>query len=427
MTRALVVTRLLPTQPDQVHGIYGRLDMFMSALLQEFDEIEYLCLRPSGQAPDLNFEVVQNQLRSRWSERLELSIAEVSPQLRPTKLIAFVRGFFQKQYSHHGAGVLLSRSSKEAIQEALKRGPRLVFAHRLPCLIALQAALKESDGTPAIVCDLDDIEHIAYARRLRYSPAWPNERYWLAHLPNLFLTECNAIRKTDVSFVCSDEDARYLNKVSNTTTAKVIPNSVVPLEVVDGSDEEIVLFVGTFGYRPNAAAAEELVKNIWPQVHEMLPNAELYLVGKQSELVNGRDITAPGVRWKGFVEDLAPLYQQARVVCCPIRFGSGTRIKIIEAALAGKAIVSTNLGAEGLDFQDEEEIVLRNSRNDIISAVVELLGNPERARRIGSAAKRKAEEQYVRERIVQRTRNHIKTLSNDNHQIGSVSNTSKLG
>ena len=66
----------------------------------------------------------------------------------------------------------------------------------------------------------------------------------------------------------------------------------------------------------------------------------------------------------GFVDDLAPWYRSARVVCCPIYHGSGTRVKIIEAAAYAKAIVSTRLGAEGLEFEDGREIMLARRSGD---------------------------------------------------------------
>ena len=103
----------------------------------------------------------------------------------------------------------------------------------------------------------------------------------------------------------------------------------------------------------------------------------------------------------GFVDDLAAWYRRARVVCCPIYHGSGTRVKIIEAAAHRKAVVSTPMGAEGLSFVDGEEIVLRKAPADLAAACVELLRDPSAASRLGAQARRRALQLYDRGVVVQ--------------------------
>jgi glycosyltransferase involved in cell wall biosynthesis len=88
------------------------------------------------------------------------------------------------------------------------------------------------------------------------------------------------------------------------------------------------------------------------------------------------------------------------VVCCPIYHGGGTRVKIIEAAAYAKAIVSTRMGAEGLEFDNESEIVLRNTPAEISHACVQLLQDADAAARLGRAALLKARSIYERTAVV---------------------------
>ena len=88
------------------------------------------------------------------------------------------------------------------------------------------------------------------------------------------------------------------------------------------------------------------------------------------------------------------------MVCCPIVYGGGTRIKIIEAAAHARAVVSTTLGAEGLAFENEREIVVRDGVASLAEACVRLLRDPAAAERLGLAARERARATYERSAIV---------------------------
>jgi glycosyltransferase involved in cell wall biosynthesis len=108
------------------------------------------------------------------------------------------------------------------------------------------------------------------------------------------------------------------------------------------------------------------------------------------------------VTFAGFVDDLDQWYRRARVVCCPVYYGAGTRVKIIEAAAHAKAIVSTHLGAEGLNFQDGREIVLRDTTADLADECVRLLRDASAAEQLGAAARDSARAIYDRSAVVER-------------------------
>jgi glycosyltransferase involved in cell wall biosynthesis len=93
-----------------------------------------------------------------------------------------------------------------------------------------------------------------------------------------------------------------------------------------------------------------------------------------------------------FVDDLNTLYGKTQIVCCPIRTGGGTRIKIIEAASYGKPVVSTRVGAEGLEFEDGTEILLRDEPHQFADEALRS--------RIGQAARAKATKLYDRRNVI---------------------------
>jgi len=113
-----------------------------------------------------------------------------------------------------------------------------------------------------------------------------------------------------------------------------------------------------------------------------------------SEAMLQRYAEFPDVRFTGTVVDLRPYIARAAVCVVPLRIGSGTRLKILEAAAMAKPIVSTTLGAEGLELRSGQEIVLEDSPRAFAEGVAMLLTDPLRAAAIGSAARRAVEQQY---------------------------------
>jgi glycosyltransferase involved in cell wall biosynthesis len=113
------------------------------------------------------------------------------------------------------------------------------------------------------------------------------------------------------------------------------------------------------------------------------------------------------------VERLEDVYAKARVVCCPILSGAGTRVKIIEAAAHGRPVVSTKIGAEGLEFAEGSEIILKETPSQLATACLELLLDAAKCHRIGMAAHRAAQRLYDRAQTIERIRREIEQLTGE--------------
>jgi glycosyltransferase involved in cell wall biosynthesis len=223
----------------------------------------------------------------------------------------------------------------------------------------------------------------------------------LLQLPALMLAESRAVRLATATFVCSESDRRHLARMTRSARVQTVPNSVAFPPAADADvSEPLVLFVGTMGYRPNAQAVDSLVQEIWPAVRARAPTARLAIVGPGPERTASYRSADRTVTFTGFVDDLDSWYRRARVVCCPIYHGGGTRVKIIEAAAYAKAIVSTRLGAEGLNLEDGREIILRDAPAALADACVRLLGDPDAAACLGRAALHKARGTYERTAVI---------------------------
>ena len=165
-----------------------------------------------------------------------------------------------------------------------------------------------------------------------------------------------------------------------------------PLPESDGPPR--VLFTGTMSYPPNREGGAWLVDRVWPIVREELADARLDIVGKDpdSTLVGrgGRD----GVTVAGFVPSMAPYFEAAQVIAVPILTGAGIRVKIIEALSAGRPVVSTSLGFEGLGLDPGRHLLVGDSPDDFAQALISLLRKPEARARLSAEGRTRAERDF---------------------------------
>jgi glycosyltransferase involved in cell wall biosynthesis len=207
------------------------------------------------------------------------------------------------------------------------------------------------------------------------------------------------MRLAKQTYVCSQQDRAYL---TNQGIAGVItiPNAVKLPKPQLPTAEPTLLLLGAYHYYPNINAANFLLEEVFPHVRRQIPEARVIIAGKQPENIRSYRRGIPGVEFTGFVDDLEALYRRSRVVCCPILSGGGTRVKLVEAAAYGKPMVSTSIGAEGLEFQDGQEFLRRDDPKAFADACVSLLQNDEQCDRLGAAARMAAIKHYDRANIV---------------------------
>ncbi len=208
--------------------------------------------------------------------------------------------------------------------------------------------------------------------------------------------EANMLSEFDLVAAISPVDQAVFEKMSGlanviSVTAGIDVEEHRPLEAppIDGE----VVYVGTFDWQPNVDAALWLVDKVWPKVIERVPDAHLSLVGKKPppplESKACKNITVTG-----WVESVVQYVGRSCCSVVPLWIGSGMRLKILEAFALGRAVVSTTLGAEGIEAVDGEHILIRDEPGEFADAVVEMLTDPARRDEIGRKARALAVEKY---------------------------------
>jgi hypothetical protein len=237
----------------------------------------------------------------------------------------------------------------------------------------LGLAVAEQLGSSFATLDLDD-DDVAVAG---------SEKEHYARLISVFGPRFSAVA------LAQSEEAPKL-RARYGLDAFELPN-VVPVPPVarraNRAGNTIVL-VGNLTYGPNLEAAVALVEEVLPLVRaELGDSIRILLVGSHDGSGAIEELAAkPGVTVTGFVPDLAAVYERADLVVAPIRHGSGTRIKLLEAFAAGVPVVTTPLGAAGLGVRDEDQVLLASTNRQLAVAAVSVLRDRALGARLADSA-----------------------------------------
>jgi glycosyltransferase involved in cell wall biosynthesis len=204
----------------------------------------------------------------------------------------------------------------------------------------------------------------------------------------------------------TDRDA-FQKILGDHPPVKALPALVLPFEAepgrssggaaVDGVEpNRRLVFVGHLGRSMVVDAVTWFCDEVLPRIQSDCPGVELEIVGSREDRVQhlaGR----PGVRLAGFVRDVKSRMREAAVMVVPLRAGSGIKIKIVEAMMAGMAIVSTSVGAEGIEVRHGQELMIADDAEGFARCTLDLLRDPARRARLGGAARRFARDRYSSE------------------------------
>lgn len=199
------------------------------------------------------------------------------------------------------------------------------------------------------------------------------------------------------AFACSAEDAETIVRRWS-VTADVVPNGTdtAKLAKIDHSSEVAgrIVFTGTMSYPPNAQAAEWFVREVLPLVRREYPGVTMQIVGggvgRETELLG----EVAGVEVTGRVQSLSPYLAGASVVVAPLLSGGGTKLKVLEALAAGRALVATRVAAEGIEVVDSEHLRIEDEAEAFAAATVDLLRHPRFAHAIGEGGRRQVATRY---------------------------------
>jgi glycosyltransferase involved in cell wall biosynthesis len=252
---------------------------------------------------------------------------------------------------------------------------------------------------PAIAVDSHEIAFDLARQFARAGGNLGRRLYAGANWRKLRRDELRTYRDADGVYLCSAADERrLLDQLSGVRTA-VIPNAAdvdyyQPRLTDPPPDGRTVVYFGLLSTVPNVDGVTYFARHIWPRIAAAHAEARWKIIGGRPP-PSLLAMSGPRVELTGFVPDLRPHLAAAAVVVVPLQLGGGTRLKIVEAMAMGKAVVSTALGAEGVEAVPGRDILVEDAPAAFADAVNRLLAEPSLAARIGQSARQLAVEQYA--------------------------------
>jgi glycosyltransferase involved in cell wall biosynthesis len=306
---------------------------------------------------------------------------------------------------------LITRDESLAMQEALRglmKNERFDCIHAdqlwmAPYALFAQKLARQSGENPRLVLDQHNAVHLIperMAENTRNAPVrWALERE--ARLMRRF--EVHTCQQFDELVWVTQEDLQAVKHQAqklgvagfdahsrhNVIPICIDPQSVRPIEPL--STSAVIFFLGGMHWPPNAEGVNWFVRETFPLVEARLQGARFMAVGKSppKQILKISRVSAPG-----FVGDVEPYWRQGRVFAVPLRAGGGMRVKILDAWAHGMPVVSTTVGAEGLEYIDGENILIADAAQDFAEAVRRAIQEPGLGERLGQNGRRWVEEQY---------------------------------
>jgi glycosyltransferase involved in cell wall biosynthesis len=204
--------------------------------------------------------------------------------------------------------------------------------------------------------------------------------------------ELTVAARMDAVLACSDADRDFFLAVNENSIT--VPNAVESVQEREFPPGRDVVFTGLMSYLANVEGIRWFCAEVWPQVTARVPDARLWIVGKDPApgvvALAGANVTVTGR-----VEDVSGYYRRARVFVCPLRVGSGTRLKILQALSFGVAVVSTGVGCSGLDVTSGEHLLVADNARGFADAVLVALTDESLARGLGQAGRELTRRRYT--------------------------------
>ena len=245
-----------------------------------------------------------------------------------------------------------------------------------------------------LVVDLVDVESLWHQRIANTStaaPAMAHRRFAAAYRS----LERKLLPRFDEVLVTSAADRNFIRPVAAQTAITIYPNALPLVPVPQAERQFSIVFSGNLEYQPNIAAVQFFKTKIWPLLCEQWPGLIWEIIGKNPQAIADIVQGDPSIRLTGPVSDAVAAIARSQVAVVPVLAGSGTRVKILEAWAAAIPVVSTTLGAEGLDCVTGQNILVTDDHSSFADAVSELLNSADKRNRIGQSGRQLYEAFYT--------------------------------
>jgi glycosyltransferase involved in cell wall biosynthesis len=314
----------------------------------------------------------------------------VTEKTSPAFLVQLAKGLVSEM------PVAVFRHQSDEMRETVDR---LLREHSFDHVVCdfLSSAPHFSDLSRAVLFQ-HNVEAMIWKRHVEQAGSAVRRLYFRRQARLMLEYERRVCRSVKSVIAVSEADAKTMRELYGVSRVNAVPTGVdvafftPPAEAQPATD---LVFVGSMDWMPNVDGVVWFVREVLPLIRKKIPDCSLDVVGRTP----GREVTemAEGdarIRITGTVPDVRPWLWESKAAIVPLRIGGGTRLKIYEAMAAKTAVISTTIGAEGLDIAPGENILIADQAEAFADACVRLIADERERRRLAAAAWRHVEAKH---------------------------------
>ena len=367
------------------------MNSIITGLLEAGHQVKILAVNSE------KYNVKESDIPEEYKKKTGIELIDVDLTVKP--LNAFLNLFTRKSYH---AERFISEDFKKRLAEVLEKEQfdvvQLEVLFMAPYVETIRAHSKAM-----IVLRAHNVEHKIWERIAKDTKS-PLKRWYINHLAKTLKEfELNALETVDGVAAITRKDAalfrKYCSKPVIDIPFGVYPEQFKPKYEIEGKPR--FYHIGSMSWMPNEEGIRWFVDEVLPKTVEKVPDFVYHLAGRSMPewLTTMKN---PHVDVIGEVPDAKEFVTNHDVAIVPLLSGSGIRIKIIESMALGKTVITTRVGAEGILYDEEVNIIIAENKAKMVEAIRSLNENPETAVRIGQAARKLVEETYDNRKIIAR-------------------------
>ncbi len=342
-----------------------------------------------------------------FKKKTKFELEYIDLSIKP--LDAFLNLFTDKSYHVQR---FISKAFEKKLVEILKNDTfdivQIEYLYMSPYLDVVR---KYSDAK--VVLRAHNIEHLIW-KRVADEEKNPLKKFYLRHLATtLEKYERGVLNKFDGIVPVTAKDAEFFKENSN------VPVEDAPFSIdtekfagyINANPEHALFHIGSMNWMPNEEGIKWFVKEVWPEISKKHPDLKLYLAGREMPkwLMN---LKMKNLEVIGEVDDAYEFMSSKSILISPLFSGSGIRVKIIESMALAKAVIATEIAAEGINYTNGKDILLANDKDEFVEAVSKLYSDKELTASLGKNALELVREQHDINKVVAKLERFYNTLLN---------------
>lgn len=247
-----------------------------------------------------------------------------------------------------------------------------------------------------IVLRTHNVEHQIWERHLKNEKNSLKKTYLSLQNKRLKIFEINSFKIVDAIVTITDEDKKSI--------AKIVPHKPLHTcltginlnqykQVLTPQKPNTIFHFASMDWLPNIEAVDWLMNKVWPRVIEQHPLASLILAGRGMP-ERFKELNSTNIQVLEHIQSSEQFYNAYDIMLVPLWSGSGLRIKLVEGLAYGKAIITTSIGAEGIPYEKNRDLIIADTESEFAKAICTLLANPEQKNNLQLNARKLAEKYF---------------------------------